>query len=146
MFRKGGKFLRNATLLDRGMDGGAERRCDAVASVLAPFVEGFLVHNVEHGTGVCGPVDLSFVFGGEEGAGEFHGVALFAEPGVVCGCGDDGDGFEGVCCSEDVEVDFVVDDVVVLDLSVRTRVFRKGEIIPWILKVHHGFYTRTLHC
>ena len=59
-------------------------------------------------------VDGGGVFGGDELADEFHGVAgLAVGPGVGDGGGDVGDSFHGVGGAEDVEVDFEVEDVVV---------------------------------
>ena len=100
-------------ILDGEVD-GAGGGADLVAAGFAVGVGGVEVDDFVLGRGVGSVVDGGGIFGGDEFADEFHGVAgLAVGPGVGDGGGCVGDGFHGVGGAEDVEVDFEVEDVVV---------------------------------
>lgn len=107
-------IIRDSRVRSDKVSGWAYPRSDSETSILSIRVFGVFV---DDGVGCCcvwWPVYFPLVFVCDEGALNVHCVLDFVAAGEGFGDGLDVDALHCVCCAVDVEIEFEVDDVVVL--------------------------------
>lgn len=98
---------------DGGVDGCTNTREDTVTGGFTVRVLGIGVKDAVDVGAVSSPINLSFIFGLEDGTFEGHGIARSRGPRIFDGLGNDGGGFESVGGTLNIEIGLEGEDVVV---------------------------------